>query len=286
MFGWSDFNFLHYSQWITLPTQSCLVLYSFCANLLHSLIMWLIIIIIIIIIIIFSNLLFYDCFIKFSIKISNSNVNQNRRVLSKRYKDANERYNDANERYKDTNERYKDANESKVGDCSRGRPEGSLFNCYYAEMLGRTLFVSLDCSTLPLIRTLYCWVLNKEVSSTIFKVFGMTRTGIGHQFPRPLANNNCFENVFFFPLCVRRCCCCLNVSAHLFSILRCSIRQRNGSLEKRIWSASLCIKMWNHSYRSTYRAWVNSIILKNKPSMRILHMKTIRKQIGRNVVNE
>ena len=40
---WSDLNFLHISQWITLPTQSCLVLYSFCANLLHSFIMWLII---------------------------------------------------------------------------------------------------------------------------------------------------------------------------------------------------------------------------------------------------
>ena len=37
----SNLNFLHISQWITLPTQSCLVLYSFCANLLHSLIMWL-----------------------------------------------------------------------------------------------------------------------------------------------------------------------------------------------------------------------------------------------------
>ena len=36
---WSNLNFLHISQWITLPTQSCLVLYSFCANLLHSLIM-------------------------------------------------------------------------------------------------------------------------------------------------------------------------------------------------------------------------------------------------------
>ena len=41
LFIWSNFNFLHNSQWITLPTQSCLVLYSFCANLLHSLIMWL-----------------------------------------------------------------------------------------------------------------------------------------------------------------------------------------------------------------------------------------------------
>ena len=40
---WSNWNFLHISQWITLPTQSCLTLYSFCANLLHSLIMWLIV---------------------------------------------------------------------------------------------------------------------------------------------------------------------------------------------------------------------------------------------------
>ena len=37
------------------------------------------------------------------------------------------------------------------------------------------LTISLDCSTLPLIRTLYYWVLSKEVSSTIFKVFGMTQ---------------------------------------------------------------------------------------------------------------
>ena len=38
MFIWSNFNFLHSSQWITFPTQSCLVLYSFRINLLHSLI--------------------------------------------------------------------------------------------------------------------------------------------------------------------------------------------------------------------------------------------------------
>ena len=42
LFVWSNWNFLHIFQWITLPTQSCLVLYSFCANLLHSL-MWLIV---------------------------------------------------------------------------------------------------------------------------------------------------------------------------------------------------------------------------------------------------
>ena len=43
LFVWSNFNFLHISQWFILPTQSCLVLHSFCPNLLHSLIMWLIV---------------------------------------------------------------------------------------------------------------------------------------------------------------------------------------------------------------------------------------------------
>ena len=43
LFVWSNWNFLHISQWITLPTQLYLALYSFCANLLHSLIMWLIV---------------------------------------------------------------------------------------------------------------------------------------------------------------------------------------------------------------------------------------------------
>ena len=43
LFVWSNWNFLRISPWITLPTQSCLALYSFCANLLHSLIMWLIV---------------------------------------------------------------------------------------------------------------------------------------------------------------------------------------------------------------------------------------------------
>ena len=41
LFVWTNVNFLHISQGITLPTQSCLVLYSFCANFLFSLIMWL-----------------------------------------------------------------------------------------------------------------------------------------------------------------------------------------------------------------------------------------------------
>ena len=41
LLAWSNLSFLHISQWITLPTQSCLALYSFCANFLHSLTMWL-----------------------------------------------------------------------------------------------------------------------------------------------------------------------------------------------------------------------------------------------------
>ena len=43
LFVGSNFNFLHNFQWITLLRQSCLVLYSFCANLLHSFIIWLIV---------------------------------------------------------------------------------------------------------------------------------------------------------------------------------------------------------------------------------------------------
>ena len=41
LLAWSNLNFLHISQWITLPTQSCLALYSFCVSFLHSLIIWL-----------------------------------------------------------------------------------------------------------------------------------------------------------------------------------------------------------------------------------------------------
>ena len=42
LFVWSNLNFLLNSLWITLLTQSCQVLYFFCTNLQHSLIMWLI----------------------------------------------------------------------------------------------------------------------------------------------------------------------------------------------------------------------------------------------------
>ena len=77
---------------------------------------------------------------------------------------------------------------SKVGDHSRGRPEGSIFNSYYTKVLERALPLSLDCSTLLLIRTFYYWVLSKEVSSTILKVLGMTWPGIEPRSPGSLAN--------------------------------------------------------------------------------------------------
>ena len=38
LFVWSNLNFLHIPQSIILPTQSCLVSYSYCANMLHLLI--------------------------------------------------------------------------------------------------------------------------------------------------------------------------------------------------------------------------------------------------------
>ena len=69
---------------------------------------------------------------------------------------------------------------SKIGDLSQGWPEGSLFKSYYTKVLGREQHLSLDCSTLLLIPTLYCWVLSKEASSTIFWVFGKSRPGIEH----------------------------------------------------------------------------------------------------------
>ena len=43
---------------------------------------------------------------------------------------------------------------SKVGDGSRGWPEGSLFNSCCAEVYGRALHLLLDCSTLPSVRIL------------------------------------------------------------------------------------------------------------------------------------
>ena len=76
-----------------------------------------------------------------------------------------------------------------VGDLSRGWPEGSPFNSFYTEVLERALLYSLDCSNLPLICTLFCWVLSKEVSSTIFKVFWHNATLDWTQVSRAIGEN-------------------------------------------------------------------------------------------------
>ena len=53
---------------------------------------------------------------------------------------------------------------------------------------GECYFIVRILFTLALIHNLYCWVLSKEVSITIFWVFGMTRPGIEPRSPWPLAN--------------------------------------------------------------------------------------------------
>ena len=75
---------------------------------------------------------------------------------------------------------------NNVGDHRRGWLEDFLFLAYYTE--GRALLLSRDCSTLPLIRTSWYWVLRKKASSSIFWVFGMTQRRIEPRCPGPLAN--------------------------------------------------------------------------------------------------
>ena len=85
----------------------------------------------------------------------------------------------------------------------------------------------MDFSTLPLIRTLYWLVLSKEVLSTIFKVFGMTRSRIEPRSPgllantlptRPMSRFNCDITLYLILhfnhmhlclcVCVCVCVCC------------------------------------------------------------------------------
>ena len=56
---------------------------------------------------------------------------------------------------------------SKVATVVEGEPEGSLFNSYYTEVLGRALRLPLDTYLIRL-------GLSKEVSSIIFWIFRMT----------------------------------------------------------------------------------------------------------------
>ena len=117
------------------------------------------------------NCLKWNCFWHLNCVLALNWIVGNRIVYIKKYNQLNNQYWLICHKTKLNQNQSK---KGKAGDRSRGYPEGSLFNSYYTEVLGRALLLSLDCSTWPLIRTLYC----KEVSSTILKVFGMTRLGI------------------------------------------------------------------------------------------------------------
>ena len=56
----------------------------------------------------------------------------------------------------------------KMATVVEGDQKTPIFNSYYTEVSGIALLISLVCPTLPLIHTLYCWVLSKDISSTIF----------------------------------------------------------------------------------------------------------------------
>ena len=73
---------------------------------------------------------------------------------------------------------------SKVGDRGRGQPEATTPRCRG----GRYSFSWID-PLYPRYVPLYCWVLSQELSSTIFKVFGMTRPEIEPKSPGPLENS-------------------------------------------------------------------------------------------------
>ena len=76
----------------------------------------------------------------------------------------------------------------KLATIVEGDPKAPFSIATTPRCRGRALLLSLDCSTLPLMHTLYCWMLSKEVSSTIFKVFGMMRPGTEPRSPGPLTN--------------------------------------------------------------------------------------------------
>ena len=97
------------------------------------------------------------------------------------------------------------------------------------EVLGWALVLSLGCSTLSSTSTLYWWVLSKEVSSTIFKVFGMTQPGIEPRSPRPSANTNFHRLHFLLSINL-----ITDVWCPLFYLLQCRIVKTNNFYDIKI----------------------------------------------------
>ena len=78
---------------------------------------------------------------------------------------------------------------SKVGDCSQGQPESSLFDSYYTEVLGEgaTSFPGLLHFTLDT-HLIMLSVKQGGIKYYFVKVFRKTRLGIKPRSLRPLAN--------------------------------------------------------------------------------------------------
>ena len=96
----------------------------------------------------------------------------------------------------------------KLATVVEGNPKALFSIATTPRCRGRAVLLSQDCSTLSSIRTLYCWVLNKEVSSTIFKVFGMMWPGIELRSPGPLANTLTTWSMSIY-ICIYICICSL-----------------------------------------------------------------------------
>ena len=84
---------------------------------------------------------------------------------------------------------------------------------------GRALLLSRYCLTLPLIRTLYCRVLSKEVSSTILKSFVWRDLGLNPGLPdhwrtlNPLGQWAGYYIYIYIWVCVCVCVCFGNISS-------------------------------------------------------------------------
>ena len=94
--------------------------------------------------------------------------------------------------------------------------------------------------------TLYCWVLNKEVSSTIFKVFGMTQPGIEPRSPRPLANTQTTRLMSHDARTLSECP--VHLQGSMLLIQRCL------ALDRGTWSQFSSFVWWHIKLRGLFNA--------------------------------
>ena len=92
----------------------------------------------------------------------------------------------------------------KLATLVEGDPKAPFLIATTPRCRRRALFHSLDCSTLPLILTLKCWVLSKAASSTIFESLVWLDLGLNPGLPDhwrtlySLANGPVISRIVFF----------------------------------------------------------------------------------------